>query len=114
MILAVPLFLSVALVSSASVANLDPCGPRLPGCNSCPSHVPTPGGLQTDVSADGQGGILATIGLQVPRGSGGREPGLALKYSSTAGNGAIGLGWKLSYLPTITRCPRTKWPICCR
>eukprot|EP00118_Oscarella_pearsei_P024911 m.307089 g.307089 ORF g.307089 m.307089 type:complete len:2421 (+) comp41894_c0_seq1:200-7462(+) len=84
---------------------LDPCPP---GCDKtrCAKFTPSPGALQTDISTDGQGGILATVGLEVPRGSGGREPGLALKYSNTAGNGWIGLGWKLSYFPTITRCPR--------
>ena len=70
------------------------------------SYKETPGSLPIDVSADGQGGMTATIGLQVPRGTGGREPGFTLKYSNNAGNGRLGLGWELSYLPAIARCPK--------
>jgi RHS repeat-associated protein len=34
-------------------------------------------------------------------------PSLSLDYSSQAGDGIAGLGWTLSGLPSISRCPRT-------
>ena len=69
-------------------------------CTGKCSYKETPGSLPIDVSADGQGGMTAIIGIQVPRGTGGREPGFTLKYSNNAGNGRIGLGWQL-VVPSI-------------
>ncbi len=48
-----------------------------------------------------------TIPIQIPRGIGGMEPQLALNYSGGSGNGLVGIGWALSGLAAITRCPQT-------
>lgn len=49
----------------------------------------------------GSGGTAVPILL--PRGSGGFGPELSLCYNSGAGNGAVGLGWSLTDLPSIQR-----------
>jgi hypothetical protein len=63
----------------------------------------TPGSFEVTPA----GAASYTIPIQVPPGVAGMEPKLALAYSSQAGNGPIGVGWSLSGLSGITRCPRT-------
>jgi len=52
------------------------------------------------------GAATLTIPIQVPRGIGGMEPQLSLDYSSSAGNGLLGIGWTLTGPSAITRCPK--------
>ena len=55
----------------------------------------------------GDGAAAYSIPLWVPPGRAGLQPSLSLQYNSRSGNGIVGVGWSLSGLPRITRCPRT-------
>ncbi|WP_444923039.1 FG-GAP-like repeat-containing protein [Microbulbifer sp. DLAB2-AF] len=50
------------------------------------------------------GAASYTIPIEVPQGSGGHTPQLALSYSSQGGNGLLGKGWTLSGLSSIQKC----------
>ena len=68
-----------------------------------PPAMITPG--QFNVSANGA--ATYSIPIAVPPGTAGMVPALSLDYSSQQSNGIVGIGWSLSGLPSISRCPRT-------
>jgi len=47
------------------------------------------------------------IPIFTPPGTAGLSPALAFVYSSNSGNGALGVGWGISGLSRIERCPST-------
>lgn len=53
------------------------------------------------------GAFSYSIPIQAPPGTHGMTPHIALTYSSGAGDGFVGLGWQISGLSEITRCPQT-------
>jgi Salmonella virulence plasmid 65kDa B protein/Insecticide toxin TcdB middle/N-terminal region/FG-GAP-like repeat len=48
-----------------------------------------------------------SIPIAVPPGTAGMTPSLSLDFSSQSGNGIVGVGWSLSGLASIGRCPQT-------
>jgi hypothetical protein len=68
-----------------------------------PALMAVPG--QAGVGGSGQ--FNYTLPVAVPPGTAGIAPSLALSYSSQAGDSYEGVGWTLTGLPQITRCPRT-------
>ncbi|SFU59186.1 Repeat domain-containing protein [Polaromonas sp. YR568] len=63
----------------------------------------TPGQFSVNES----GAATHRIPIQVPPGVAGMEPKLELAYNSQGGNGLLGIGWSLSGISVISRCPRT-------
>ncbi|UXI65978.1 SpvB/TcaC N-terminal domain-containing protein [Tahibacter amnicola] len=70
------------------------------------THDPTVGTLTGEASVEG-GAAAYSFPIVVPPGRAGMQPALAMNYSSRAGEGVAGLGWSLSGLSAIARCPQT-------
>jgi len=68
---------------------------------------PAVGTLPGEFSVDPTGASNYRIPIAVPPGVAGMQPDLAFMYSSRAGNGLLGVGWSLSGLSAITRCPQS-------
>lgn len=54
-----------------------------------------------------QGSSSYTIPIELPPGRHGVVPSLQISYTSTTANGALGVGWSLDGLSTISRCNKT-------
>jgi RHS repeat-associated protein len=63
----------------------------------------TPGVSSVSLS----GASTYNISIQLPSGTNGMEPQLAIGYNSQSGNGLLGMGWNLAGLSAISRVPKT-------
>jgi YD repeat-containing protein len=66
-----------------------------------------PGATQSNAGVSSGGAFTYSVPIQVPPGTRGIEPKLSLNYSSNAGDGILGVGWKLGGMSSIKRCPAT-------
>ena len=74
-----------------------------------PSDVSTSpvGTIDGRFRVDSNGAANYTISIKAPPGTAGMEPKLSLVYESQGKNGIVGMGWNLSGLSMIERCPAT-------
>ena len=68
---------------------------------------PIAGAIQGSFAVSGTGEATYVLPLIVPPGAAGMQPSLAVTYNSGSGDGMLGVGFSLSGLSSVTRCPRT-------
>ena len=66
------------------------------------------GTLPGEFTVDANGAATYRIPIEVPPGTAGLEPELALSYSSQQEDGMLGVGWSLTGLSAISRCAATQ------
>lgn len=64
-----------------------------------------PGIWSGNLAVTSHGGISYDIPLELPPGAGAVHPVASLQYHTGGGNGPFGVGWSLSNVSSITRCP---------
>ena len=90
-------------IDAPPVADAAP-GPTTPSYSS--DSAPLVG--EVPISPVVEGGAAAmSIPIEVAPGRHGMQPALSLDYSSRGGNGLAGMGWSLSGVSSIHRCPAT-------
>ena len=105
-VLFVGLLLDAICIGSATAVPAPPLPPAAITPNDLPAHDATVGTMAGQAGTDG-GAATYSIPIVVPPGRAGMQPSLALSYSSRSGNGVMGLGWSVSGLSSIHRCPQT-------
>lgn len=65
------------------------------------------GAIPGEFSVDPSGGAGYRVPIAVPPGVASVDPDLAIAYSSRGGNGLLGIGWSITGLSVISRCPST-------
>jgi RHS repeat-associated protein len=76
--------------------------------SASPDGRSVPGRLAGAPGVDASGAFSYRIPIEVPAGRAGMQPHLAFSYSSSNGNGLLGVGWRLEGLSAITRCPKIR------
>jgi len=75
---------------------------------SCDINPPTlVGATSGSFSVSDAGAATYSMPIIVSPGTGGMQPSISLSYSSSGGNGALGLGWSLLGISTIQRSGKT-------
>ena len=106
-ILSLGLLVEVACIGSANAVVTAPTlPPAATTVNDLPAHDATVGTMVGQAGTDG-GAATYNVPIVIPPGRAGMQPNLALSYNSRSGNGVMGLGWSISGLSSIHRCPQT-------
>ena len=92
-------------VHNAATATVAPDQPIQSLAGELPTHDPTVGRLAGSAGTAG-GEATYSIPIALPPGRG-VQPSISLEYNSRAGNGIAGMGWSLSGLSSLQRCPAT-------
>lgn len=71
-----------------------------------PTHNAETGTMAGQAGTDG-GAASYQVPIVVPPGRAGMQPSLSLNYNSRNGDGIAGMGWSISGLSSIHRCPQT-------
>lgn len=72
------------------------------------AHAATvPGATRGEFSVSPAGAVQYGIDMLLPPGIGGLQPQLSFQHSSQADNGLLGVGWSISGMMAINRCPQT-------
>ncbi len=71
-----------------------------------PAHDATVGSTPGEAGVSG-GSASYNIPVALPPGRKGMQPNISLSYSSKGGNGVAGMGWNISGLSSVHRCPQT-------
>jgi RHS repeat-associated protein len=72
-----------------------------------PAPATTVGATPATSDVTPNGAASYDIPIQLPKGTAGLTPSLSLRYNSGSGNGLVGVGWNLTGLGIIARCPKT-------
>jgi RHS repeat-associated protein len=78
----------------------------VPSTGESTDPTTTPGRVDGTFGVTDNGDATYRIPLWVPPGRNGVRPSLALAYSSSAGDGIMGVGWHVEGLSMISRCPK--------
>ena len=92
----------VSMTSTAATLNVGFGGASVTGTSTAAA-----GTIHGTLSVDQIGAANYGIPIRVAPGTASMAPSLSLAYNSGGGNGYLGVGWAISGLPRITRCPQT-------
>jgi len=78
--------------------------------NTAQASIPSSqlvGGVKGELAVSPLGNAAYSVPVDIPPGTGGMMPSLSITYDSESGNGILGMGWFISGLSVIERCPTT-------